>query len=235
MSKFRALEFLGSNKEISKIVNATIETLQREYKLKINQDVVIPAMVNCFIDAAIYESLLALGVDKVRSELNLFDMIRIIHEVIPGEEKPELLTIISLGRMAIRRLELELPEEDVEEAMNSITDVDVKLLEQISLRALQYLDDRHGLTLGQYQILFKVAEVFLNEMIAFIKVNSVTDDALAVFDQFTIVLDDTGRFESIEISEFTQKTIDLVYQGIKDEDQRLKDEDDKFAENSLKK
>lgn len=235
MSKFRALEFLGSNKEISKIVNATIETLQREYKLKINQDVVIPAMVNCFIDAAIYESLLALGVDKVRSEINLFDMIRIIHEVIPGEEKPELLTIISLGRMAIRRLELELPEEDVEEAMNSITDVDVKLLEQISLRALQYLDDRHGLTLGQYQILFKVAEVFLNEMIAFIKVNSVTDDALAVFDQFTIVLDDTGRFESIEISEFTQKTIDLVYQGIKDEDQRLKDEDDKFAENSLKK
>jgi len=235
MSKFRALEFLGSNKEISKIVNATIETLQREYKLKINQDVVIPAMVNCFIDAAIYESLLALGVDKVRSELNLFDMIRIIHEVIPGEEKPELLTIISLGRMAIRRLELELPEEDVEEAMNSITDVDVKLLEQISLRALQYLDDRHGLTLGQYQILFKVAEVFLNEMISFIKVNSVTDDALAVFDQFTIVLDDTGRFESIEISEFTQKTIDLVYQGIKDEDQRLKDEDDKFAENSLKK
>ena len=235
MSKFRALEFLGSNKEISKIVNATIETLQREYKLKINQDVVIPAMVNCFIDAAIYESLLALGVDKVRSELNLFDMIRIIHEIIPGEEKPELLTIISLGRMAIRRLELELPEEDVEEAMNSITDVDVKLLEQISLRALQYLDDRHGLTLGQYQILFKVAEVFLNEMISFIKVNSVTDDALVVFDQFTIVLDDTGRFESIEISEFTQKTIDLVYQGIKDEDQRLKDEDDKFAENSLKK
>jgi hypothetical protein len=72
-------------------------------------------------------------------------------------------------------------------------------------------------------------------MISFIKVNSVTDDALAVFDQFTIVLDDTGRFESIEISEFTQKTIDLVYQGIKDEDQRLKDEDDKFAENSLKK
>ena len=235
MSKFRALEFLGSNKEISKIVGATVETLQREYKLKINQDVVIPAMVNCFLDAAIYESLVMLGVDKVKSDLNLFDMIRIIHEVIPGEEKPELVTIISLGRMAIRRLELELPEDDVEEAMNSISDVDVKLLEQISLRALQYLDDRHGLTLGQYQILFKVAEVFLNEMISFIKVNSVTDDALAVFDQFTIVLDDTGRFESIEISEYTQKTIDIVYQGIKDEDQRLKDEDDKFAENSLKK
>ena len=235
MSKFRALEFLGSNKEISKIVKSTVETLQREYKLKINQDVVIPPMVNCFIDAAIYESLIMLGVDKVKSELNLFDMIRIIHEVIPGEEKPELVTIISLGRMAIRRLELELPEDDVEEAMNSISDVDVKLLEQISLRALQYLDDRHGLTLGQYQILFKVAEVFLNELISFIKVNSVTDDALVVFDQFTIVLDDTGRFESIEISEFTQKTIDTVYQGIKDEDQRLKDEDDKFAENSLKK
>ena len=232
---FKNLEFIGSEKEISKIVNSTIGTLEREYKLKINQEVIVPAMVNCFIDSAIYESLVALGADKVRSELNLFEMIRIIHEVIPGEEKPELLTIISLGRMAMRRLEVELPEDDVEEAMNSIADVDIKLLEQISLRAIQYLEDRHGLTIRDYQILFKVAEVFLNEMIAFIKVNSVTDDALAVFDQFTIVLDDTGRFESIEISEYTQKTIEIVYQGIKDEDQRLKDEDDKFAENSLKK
>ena len=170
---FKNLEFIGSEKEISKIVNSTIGTLEREYKLKINQEIIVPAMVNCFIDSAIYESLVALGADKVRSELNLFEMIRIIHEVIPGEEKPELLTIISLGRMAIRRLELELPEEDVEEAMNSIVDVDIKLLEQISLRAIQYLEDRHGLLIRDYQIMFKVAEVFLNEMISFIKVNAI--------------------------------------------------------------
>lgn len=234
MSKFVALSFIGSEKEISKIVDSTIGTLEREYKLKINQEVIIPAMVNCFLDAAIYESLVMLGEDKVRSELNLFEMIRIIHEIIPGEEKPELLTIISLGRMAIRRLELELPEEDVEEAMNSIVDVDIKLLEQISLRAIQYLEDRHGLLIRDYQIMFKVAEVFLNEMVSFIKVNSVTDDTLVVFDQFSIVLDDSGRFESIEISDFTQKTIVAIHEGVLSEIHRLKVEDDEFAENNSK-
>lgn len=234
MSKFVALSFIGSEKEISKIVGSTIGTLEREYKLKINQEVIIPAMVNCFLDAAIYESLVMLGEDKVRSELNLFEMIRIIHEIIPGEEKPELLTIISLGRMAIRRLELELPEEDVEDAMNSIVDVDIKLLEQISLRAIQYLEDRHGLLIRDYQIMFKVAEVFLNEMISFIKVNSVTDDTLVVFDQFSIVLDDSGRFESIEISDFTQKTIVAIHEGVLSEIHRLKVEDDEFAESNSK-
>ena len=211
---FKNLEFIGSDKEISKIVNSTIGTLAREYKLKINQEVIVPAMVNCFIDSAIYQSLQMLGVDKVRSELNLFDMFRVIHELIPGEEKPELLTIMSLGRMAIRRLELELPEEDVEEAMNSIDDVDVKLLEEISMRATQYFEERHGLSIRDYQILFKVAEVFFNEVISFIKVNSVTDDTLVVFDQFSIVLDDSGRFESIEISEYTQKTIEAIYESL---------------------
>lgn len=231
---FKNLEFIGSEKEISKIVNSTIGTLEREYKLKINQEVIIPAMVNCFIDAAIYESLVLLGADKVKSELNLFEMLRVIHEVIPGEEKPELMTIISLGRMAMRRLEVELSEEDVDEAMNSIADVDIKLLESISILASEYLDSRHGLTIRDYQIIFKVAEVFFNELISFIKVNSVTDDTLVVFDQFTIVLDDSGRFESIEISNYTQQTIKLIYDDILSEDKRLKDEDDAFAENNSK-
>ena len=234
MSKFIPLQFLGSEKEINKITDATIKTLEREYKIIISQDVVVPAMVNCFIDAAIYESLQMLGVNNVRSELNLFEMVRIINEVIPGEEKPELLTIMSLGRMAIRRLELELPEEDVEEAMNSIEDVNIKLLEAISMRATQYLADRHNLVTENYQIIFKIAEVFFNEMIAFIKVNTVTDDTLVVFDQFSILLDDTGRFESIEISEFTQKTIEALYDDLKVEAQRLKDEDDEFAMNNIK-
>lgn len=231
---FIALQYLGSEKEINKITKATINTLERENKIIISQEVVVPAMVDCFIDAAIYESLQLLGVNNVRSELNLFEMVRIIHEVIPGEEKPELLTIMSLGRMAIRKLELELPEDDVEEAMNSIQDVDIKLLEAISMRATQYLADRHKLVTENYQVIFKIAEVFFNEMIAYIKVNSVTDDALVVFDQFTIVLDDTGRFESIEISEFMQKTIETIYEDIKAEAQRLKDEDDEFAMNNGK-
>ena len=234
MSKFIALQFLGSEKEISKIVDATIKTLEREYKIIISQEVVVPAMVNCFIDAAIYESLQMLGVNNVRSELNLFEMVRIINEVIPGEEKPELLTIMSLGRMAIRRLELEMPEEDVEEAMNSIEDVNIKLLEAISMRATHYLADRHNLVTENYQIIFKIAEVFFNEMISFIKVNSVSDDTLVVFDQFSILLDDTGRFESIEISEFTQKTIEALYSDLQVEAQRLKDEDDEFAVNNTK-
>ena len=38
-----------------------------------------------FIDAAIYESLVLLGADKVKSELNLLEMLRVIHEVMPGE------------------------------------------------------------------------------------------------------------------------------------------------------
>ena len=234
MSKFISLQFLGSEKEISKIVDATIKTLEREYKIIISQEVVVPAMVNCFIDAAIYESLQMLGVNNVRSELNLFEMVRIINEVIPGEEKPELLAIMSLGRMAIRRLELEMPEEDVEEAMNSIEDINIKLLEAISMRATHYLADRHNLVTENYQIIFKIAEVFFNEMISFIKVNSVSDDTLVVFDQFSILLDDTGRFESIEISEFTQKTIEALYNDLQVEAQRLKDEDDEFAMNNIK-
>jgi hypothetical protein len=127
-----------------------------------------------------------------------------------------------------------MPEEDVEEAMNSIEDVNIKLLEAISMRATHYLADRHNLVTENYQIIFKIAEVFFNEMISFIKVNSVSDDTLVVFDQFSILLDDTGRFESIEISEFTQKTIEALYNDLQVEAQRLKDEDDEFAMNNIK-
>lgn len=235
MSKFTALEFLGSEKEISKICKSTVSTLEKKYKLRVSQDVIIPAMVDCFIDAAIYESLQMLGADNVRSELNLFDLIRIVHEVIPGEEKPELLTIISLGRMGMRKLELELPEdENGDEGVNKIADVDIKLLEQISIRANQYLEDRHGLFIRDYQILFKVAEVFFDEMISYIKVNSVSDDTLVVFDQFSIVLEESGKFESIELSEYAHKTIDSIYESILNEVVRLKEEDDEFAKSKTK-
>lgn len=235
MSKFKPLEFLGSEKEINKIALSTVATLEREFKLRITQEVIIPPVVDCFIDAAIYESLQLMGSSNVRSELNLFELLRIVHELIPGEEQPELVTIISLGRMGMRKLELELPEEeDNVNSTNKIVDIDIKLLEQISIRACQYLEDRHGLSIRDYQIVFKIAEVFFDEMISYIKVNTVTDDTLVVFDQFSIILDETGRYESIEINEFLQKTIESLYAGILIEEDRLKREDDEFAENKSK-
>lgn len=235
MSKFKPLEFLGSEKEINKIALSTVATLEREFKLRITQEVIIPPVVDCFIDAAIYESLQLMGSSNVRSELNLFELLRIVHELIPGEEKPELMTIISLGRMGMRKLELELPEEeDNVNSTNKIADIDIKLLEQISIRACQYLEDRHGISIRDYQIVFKIAEVFFDEMISYIKVNTVTDDTLVVFDQFSIILDETGRYESIEINEFLQKTIESLYAGIISEEERLKREDDEFAENKTK-
>lgn len=235
MSKFKPLEFLGSEKEINKIALSTVATLEREFKLRITQEVIIPPVVDCFIDAAIYESLQLMGSSNVRSELNLFELLRIVHELIPGEEQPELVTIISLGRMGMRKLELELPEEeDNVNSTNKIADIDIKLLEQISIRACQYLEDRHGLGIRDYQIVFKIAEVFFDEMISYIKVNTVTDDTLVVFDQFSIILDETGRYESIEINEFLQKTIESLYAGILIEEDRLKREDDEFAENKSK-
>lgn len=235
MSKFKPLEFLGSEKEINKIALSTVATLEREFKLRITQEVIIPPVVDCFIDAAIYESLQLMGSSNVRSELNLFELLRIVQELIPGEEQPELVTIISLGRMGMRKLELELPEEeDNVNNTNKIADIDIKLLEQISIRACQYLEDRHGLGIRDYQIVFKIAEVFFDEMISYIKVNTVTDDTLVVFDQFSIILDETGRYESIEINEFLQKTIESLYAGILIEEDRLKREDDEFAENKSK-
>ena len=109
---FKPLQFLGSTKEISKIVESTISTLKREYKLKVSQDVIVPVIVDCFIESAMYESLKMLGIENVRSEINLFEMLRFVHEIVPGDENPELLSIITLGRMGMRKLELEMPEDE---------------------------------------------------------------------------------------------------------------------------
>lgn len=235
MSNFKPLEFLGSEKEISKICSATVATLEREFNLRVTQEVIIPPMVDCFIDAAIYESLRTLHGDKVRSELNIFEYLRIVHEIIPGDEKPELLTIISLGRMGMRKLDLEIPEDEENlNSVNKIADIDIKLLEDISMRASQYLQDRHGLNLRDFQVIFKVAEVFFEEMISYIRVNDVKDDVLVVFDQFSIVLDETGKYESIEISEYLQGTINSIYEQLQFEIEKLRIEDDEFAENKSK-
>lgn len=232
MSIFKPLQFLGSEKEISKICEATVDTLKREFKLKITQEVIIPPIIDCFIDAAIYESL-HLAKNEVKSELNLFELLRIIHELVPGEECPELLTTITLGRMGMRKLEMEL-SEDIEEITNKIADIDIKLLERISMRASDYLEERHGLYIRDYQIIFKVAEVFFNELISFLKVSTLSEDTLTVFDQFTILLDENGKFESIEISEYMQTLIATVYTSVINELDRLEEEDTAFAENKIK-
>lgn len=231
---FKPLEFLGSEKEVSKICTETAATLEREFKLKITQEVVIPPMVDCFIDAAIYESL-QLAKDEVKSELNLFNILRIIHDLLPGDNAPELMTTITLGRMGMRKLELELPDEEKnEEALNKMIDIDIKLLEKISIRACQYLEDRHHLFIRDYQIIFKVAEVFFNEMLSFIKVNMMSDDTLTIFDQFTIMLDETGKYESIELTDYLQNTINSIYESVLLEIDKLEEEDNAFAESKTK-
>ena len=47
-------------------------------------------------------------------------------------------------------------------------------------------------------------------------------------------LDDNGRFESIEISEYMQQTIGTVYTAVMNEIDRLDEEDTAFAENRIK-
>lgn len=231
---FKPLQFLGSEKEINKIALSTVATLEREFKLRITQEVIIPPVVDCFIDAAIYESLQLMGSSNVRSELNLFELLRLIHELIPSEDGGnELVTTLTLGRMGMRKLEMEL-SENIEDVTNKIADIDIKLLENISIRAASYIEDRHGLYIRDWAIIFKVAEVFFNEMITFIKVNTMTDDTITIFDQFTILLDDNGRFESIEISEYMQQTIGTVYTAVMNEIDRLDEEDTAFAENRIK-
>ena len=232
---FKPLQFLGSEKEISKIVESTISTLKREYKLKVSQDVIVPVIVDCFIESAMYESLKLLGIENVRSEINLFEMLRFVHEIVPGDENPELLSIITLGRMGMRKLELEMPEDENDiNSTEKISDIDIKLLESISIRAADYIAERHGLHIKDYEIIFKVAEVFFNEMIAYVKVNQITDNTLTVFDQFSILLDDSGMFESIEISEYLQNTINVIHDQMMQEAIRLQQEDDEFAENRTK-
>lgn len=233
MREFQPLQFLGSEKQISMIVKSTIDTLDREYNLVISKEQLIPVIVDCFIDAAVYESL-QLNRSEIKSELNLFELLRLIHELVPSEDGgDELLTTLTLGRMGMRKLEMEL-SENIEDVTNKIADIDVKLLENISIRASSYIEDRHGVYIRDWAIIFKVAEVFFNELITFIKVNTLTDDTITVFDQFTILLDDNGRFESIEISEYMQQTISAVYVAVMNELDRLDEEDTTFAENRIK-
>lgn len=232
MSKFIPVEFLGSEKEVSMICNSTIETLLREYKIKINQEVIVPAIVDTFIDAAIYESL-QFKPNETRSELNLFNLLRVVHELAPSDDNEQgVFTVITLGRMGMRKLEMEFSEEVEEEGgvETKIQDIDIKLLEKISMRASSYLEDRHHLAIRDYQIIFKVAEVFFDEMLSLIKINELNDDTITIFDQFTIMLDDMGKFESMELTESLESTIKLIYEDVLVERERVLLEDGEVDE-----
>lgn len=234
MSKFIPLEYLGSDMEVNKICLSTIDTLQREYKIKISQEVIIPAIVDTFIDAAIYESL-QFKKNETRSELNLFNLLRIVHEIVPGDEEgeePNLVSVITLGRMGMRKLEMEFDEEseENENIETKIQDIDIKLLEKISMRASNYLENRHHLAVRDYQIIFKVAEVFFDEMIAFIKINDIAEDTITIFDQFTLTLDEMGKYESIELTESMESTIKMVYNDVLEEREKLLLEDGEIDE-----
>jgi succinyl-CoA synthetase beta subunit len=135
--------------------------------------------------------------------------------------------------MGMRKLEMEL-KGDVEEATNKISNVDIKLLEKISMRAADYLNDRHGLYIRDYQIIFKVAEIFFDELISYIKVNPLADETITVFDQFTIVMDENSKFESIEISSYMKELISNIYMSVIEEIDKLEAEDDAFAESKIK-
>ena len=230
---FKPLEFLGSEKEVKEIVNTTIETLERDFGLKVTQEVIIPPIIDCFIDSVVYESL-QISKEDIKSEINLFDTLRIVHEIVPGDDGvKELITIITLGRMGMRKLGMEM-KGDAEEATNKIANVDIKLLEKISMRAADYLNDRHGLYIRDYQIIFKVAEIFFDELISYIKVNSLADETITIFDQFTIVIDENNKFESIELSSYMKEMIANIYMSVINEIDKLEAEDNAFAESKIK-
>lgn len=206
--KFIPVEFLGSDFEISKIANATIDTLERDFNIRINQEVIVPAIVDCFIDSAFCESV-AFAKDDVKKELNLFNLLRIINQIDPDTK--EVIPVMSLGRMGMRLLNIEFDEEEHEKLATTIADIDIKLLEKISMRASDYLEDRHNLPIRDYQIIFKVAEVFFRELISFLKISEIPEDTLTVFDQFTIILNDDGLFESIELTESAEQFIKIMF------------------------
>lgn len=207
-NKFIPVEFLGSEFEVGKIVTATIGTLEREFNIRINQEVIVPAVVDTFIDAALCESV-EFKKDEIKTELNLFNLFRIVNHIDP--ETKNLVSVMSLGRMGLRKLELDFNEEEHEKMGTTMVDIDIKLLEKISMRASSYLEDRHNLAVRDYQIIFKVAEVFFDELLAFIKINEIPDDNITVFDQFTIVLNDDGLFESIEFTESSEAFLKLMF------------------------
>lgn len=226
MNDFIPVQYLGNEKEISEIVKRTIDMLETQYKIKISHEQLIPAFVDCFLNASFYKSTEFIKTrNKQTIELNLFDLIRVIHEI---NDDLELVTVISLGRKGIGKLDLEFEDLDIEEA--NIATLDIKTLEDICITATDYLENNHAYKFKNYQIIFKVCEVFFNEVLDFIKEKKVEGDTLTILDQFTIMLDDEGLFESIELTPAQQEIIDTMFNERMNKLEELEQEDSQEEE-----
>lgn len=222
MSDFIPVQYLGNEKEVSEIVGRTIDMLETEYKIKISHEKLIPAFVDCFLNAAFYKSIEFIKTrNKQTIELNLFDILRVIHEI---SDDLELVTVISLGRKGLGKLDLEFENMDIDEA--NIATLDIKTLEDICIRATDYLENNHDYKFKQYQIIFKVCEVFFNEVLNYIKEKKVEGDTLTILDQFTITLDDDGLFESIELTPAQQEIIESMFNEKMTKLEELEQEDE---------
>lgn len=203
---FKQLEILGNEKEVSKIVDKTMESLETNYKIKISHEQLIPAFVNCFMDAFYFKSMeLIKEPKKQQIETNLFDLLTITHVI---DELHVLSTEITLGRLGMLKMGIPLNEEESE----AITDVDCKLLESVSIKAAEYLETCHDFHFNKYNIIFKIAEVFLDEMLNLVKFKQIEDDTIRILDQFLIVIDEDGKFSSIETTSGQQEVINELFE-----------------------
>ena len=149
---FKQLEILGNEKEVSQIVEKTIESLETKYKIKISHEQLIPAFVNCFMDAFYFKSMeLIKEPKKQQIETNVFDLLTIRHVI---DELHVLSTEITLGRLGMLKMGITLNEEE----SDAINDVDCKLLESVSVKADEYLETRNDFNFNKYNIIFKIGE-----------------------------------------------------------------------------
>ena len=104
-----------------------------------------------------------------------------------------------------------------EQESDAINDVDCKLLESVSVKAAEYLETRHDFHFNKYNIIFKIAEVFIDEMLNLVKFKQIEDDTIRILDQFLIIIDEDGKFSSIETTSGQQEVINDLFEKIIEE------------------
>ena len=225
MNNFIPVQYLGSKKEVSEIVTETIEVLEAEYKIKISHEQLVPAFVDCFLNAAYYNSI---DFIKTRNnqeiELNLFDLFRIIHTI---DDDLKLKTSIELGRMGMRKLDIEFDEGMETEESEKMATLDATLLETICIRACEYLENNHSLKFKHHLIMFKICEVFFGEVLEYVKEQKVEGDTITILDQFTILVNDDKTFDSIEITLSQQEIINQMFE---EKMNKLKEDEEELDE-----
>ena len=150
---------------------------------------------------------------KQQIETNVFDLLTIRHVI---DELHVLSTEITLGRLGMLKMGIPLNEEE----SDAINDVDCKLLESVSVKAAEYLETRHNFHFNKYNIIFKIAEVFIDEMLNLVKFKQIEDDTIRILDQFLIIIDEDGKFSSIETTSGQQEVINDLFEKRIEELQR---------------